>query len=264
MQTRKVAILGAGNGAHAMAGHLSMQGAPVRLYNRFEEEIVAMREQGGVTVEGAVEGFGPLELVTTDPAPVVGWADVLMVVVPAFAHRLIAETCALHLRDGQILILNPGRSRVSIVSNPMMPMSGSYFASGTSMYSFIPKEKPFSLKLFPLISLPTALSMFFKELPGIVEHSLFYDRLNRSDLQTHIEVCEDVDALRNKLDGLNLIGFVSNGSLLPRASGIDPAPLADNQVVRFKSPAAFQTDITLPNSGNTTGMGIPKNQPVPR
>lgn len=110
MHTRKVAILGAGNGAHAMAGHLSMNGVPVRLYNRFEEEIAAMREQGGVTVEGAVEGFGPIELVTTEPAPVIGWADILMVVVPAFAHRLIAETCAPHLRDGQILILNPGRT----------------------------------------------------------------------------------------------------------------------------------------------------------
>jgi opine dehydrogenase len=110
MRTRKIAILGAGNGAHAMAGHLSMQGMPVRLYNRFEEEIVALWEQGGVTVEGALEGFGPLALVTTDPAPVVSWADILMVVVPAFAHRFIAGTCAPHLRDGQILILHPGRT----------------------------------------------------------------------------------------------------------------------------------------------------------
>jgi opine dehydrogenase len=102
--------VGAGNGAQAMAGYLSMQGVPVRLYNRFEEEIVALREQGGVTVEGVIEGFGPLELVTTDPAPVVGWADILMVVVPAFAHRFIAETCAPRLRDEQIVILNPGRT----------------------------------------------------------------------------------------------------------------------------------------------------------
>jgi opine dehydrogenase len=87
-----------------------MEGIPVRLYNKFEEEIVALREQGGVTVEGTIEGFGPLELITTDPAPVVSWADILMVVVPALAHRLIAETCAPHLRDGQILILNPGRT----------------------------------------------------------------------------------------------------------------------------------------------------------
>ncbi|HID87154.1 MAG TPA: NADP transhydrogenase subunit alpha, partial [Anaerolineae bacterium] len=60
MDKPKVAILGAGNGAHAMAGHLGMKGFPIRLYNKFEEEIVAMRERGGVTMEGAVEGFGPL------------------------------------------------------------------------------------------------------------------------------------------------------------------------------------------------------------
>ncbi|MGD9029942.1 MAG: NAD(P)-binding domain-containing protein, partial [Anaerolineae bacterium] len=110
MRRRKIAILGAGNGAQAMAGHLSLQGVPVRLYNRFEEEIVALREQGGVTVEGAIEGFGPLGLVTTEQAPVVSWADILMVVVPAFAHRFIAETCARHLRDGQIVVLHPGRT----------------------------------------------------------------------------------------------------------------------------------------------------------
>jgi opine dehydrogenase len=87
-----------------------MEGISVRLYNKFEEEIVAMREQSGVTVTGMMEGFGSIELVTTDPEPVVSWADILMVVVPAFAHRLMAETCAPFLRDGQILILNPGRT----------------------------------------------------------------------------------------------------------------------------------------------------------
>jgi len=110
MDKLKIAILGAGNGAHAMAGHLGMLGFLIRLYNKFEEELTAMREQGGVTVEGAIEGFGPVELVTTDPEPVVGWADVIMVVVPAFAHRFMAQICAPYLRDGQIILLNPGRT----------------------------------------------------------------------------------------------------------------------------------------------------------
>ena len=108
--TPKVGIMGAGNGAHAMAGHLGLKSVPVRLYSKFKEEIVAMQERGGVTVEGAVEGFGPIELATTDPAPVVSWADIIMVVVPAFAHRLVAETCAPHLHDGQTVVLNPGRT----------------------------------------------------------------------------------------------------------------------------------------------------------
>jgi opine dehydrogenase len=110
VQQLNVAILGAGNGAHAIAGHLATKGFPVRLYNKFEEELVAMRERGGVTLEGAVEGFGPIELATTDPAPVVGWADVIMVVVPAFAHRFMARACAPYLRDDQIVVLNPGRT----------------------------------------------------------------------------------------------------------------------------------------------------------
>ncbi|HIC89875.1 MAG TPA: NADP transhydrogenase subunit alpha [Anaerolineae bacterium] len=110
MNNLKVAILGAGNGAHAMAGHLGMKGIPVRLYNKFEEEIIAMRQRGGVTLEGAVEGFGPVELATTDPASVIGWADVIMVVVPAFVHRFMGEICAPHLHDGQTVILNPGRT----------------------------------------------------------------------------------------------------------------------------------------------------------
>ena len=110
MERLKVAVLGAGNGAHAMAGHLGAKGFPVRLYNKFQEEIEAMRDRGGVTLEGVVEGFGPLELATTDPAPVVGWADVIMVVVPAFVHGLMARTCAPHLREGQIVVLNPGRT----------------------------------------------------------------------------------------------------------------------------------------------------------
>ena len=110
MERLKVAVLGAGNGAHAMAGHLGLKGFPIRLYNKFEEEIEAMRERGGIALEGVVEGFGPVELATTDPAAVVGWADVIMVVVPAFAHRFMARRCAPHLRDGQIVVLNPGRT----------------------------------------------------------------------------------------------------------------------------------------------------------
>jgi opine dehydrogenase len=110
MDTLKVAVLGAGNGAHAMAGHLGKKGFPVRLYNKFEEEIASMRERGGVTLEGVVEGFGPVALATTDPTPVVGWADVIMVAVPAFAHRFMAQVCAPHLRDDQIVVLNPGRT----------------------------------------------------------------------------------------------------------------------------------------------------------
>lgn len=105
-----VAILGAGNGAHAFAGDLALRGYSVRLYNKFENEIVALQNARGVTCEGVIEGFGALELVTTDIAPVVADADFIFVVVPANAHAVMAEVCAPHLRDDQVIILNPGRT----------------------------------------------------------------------------------------------------------------------------------------------------------
>jgi len=103
-----------------------------------------------------------------------------------------------------------------------------------------------------------AAIMFLKELPEIVQTSLFFNRLNPTDLKTHIHMAEDADALRNRLDDLGLVGFVANGALLPRVSGIDPAPLAKDRAVRFQSPDTLQKDIMLPNSGCITGMGIPK------
>ncbi len=105
-----IAVLGAGNGAHAFAGDLARRGYRVRLYNKFANEIVDLQSAGGVTLEGAVEGFGKLELITTDIAPVVAGADVVLVVVPATAHAFMAEACAPHLRDGPVIVLNPGRT----------------------------------------------------------------------------------------------------------------------------------------------------------
>jgi opine dehydrogenase len=105
-----IAVLGAGNGAHAFAGDLARRGFRVRLYNKFAHEIVDLQAARGVTLEGAIEAFGPLELVTTDIEPVISGANIILIVVPANAHAFMAEACAPHLSDGQIILLNPGRT----------------------------------------------------------------------------------------------------------------------------------------------------------
>jgi predicted ABC-class ATPase len=103
-----------------------------------------------------------------------------------------------------------------------------------------------------------AAIMFFKELPKIVQYSLFYDHLDPVHLKAHVDAAEDADALRNRLDDLNLIGFVADDALLPRFSGIDPAPMAADRAVRFQSPVTLKKEIMLPNAGRTMGMGIPR------
>lgn len=103
-----------------------------------------------------------------------------------------------------------------------------------------------------------AAVMFIRLLPDIVAGSLFMDSADSGRVCRHIEAAEDADFLRSRLDALGLVAFVANGSLLPRASGIDDAPLKHGAIVPFTSPRAFEVRVDLPNQKGIVGLGIPK------
>lgn len=103
-------VLGAGHGGMAMAAHLSILGFTVNLYNRTEARIVPVQQREGISLSGEIEGFGHIRKATSDIAEALEDADVLMIVVPATGHRFMAEVCAPHLRDGHVIVLNPGRT----------------------------------------------------------------------------------------------------------------------------------------------------------
>ncbi|MEW6717220.1 MAG: NAD/NADP octopine/nopaline dehydrogenase family protein [Chloroflexota bacterium] len=106
-------VIGAGHGGKAMAAHLAIKGFEVALFNRTFENVAVIEERGGIDLEsyeGGPHGFGELQLVTSDYKAVLDVADVIMVVVPSSAHAQIAEKCAPFLRDGQIVLLHPGRT----------------------------------------------------------------------------------------------------------------------------------------------------------
>ncbi len=103
-------VIGAGNGGLAMAGHLGVLGHPVTLYNRTDENIDGVRWHGGVKVDGAITGFGPVRKATSDLRAAVEDVDVVMVVTPSTAHLALAAALAPCLRDGQLVVLNPGRT----------------------------------------------------------------------------------------------------------------------------------------------------------
>jgi opine dehydrogenase len=111
-QKTRYTIIGAGNGGRAMAAHLALMGFPVVLYNRTFENIAAIKSRGGIELdgEGCPKGFGRLRLVTSDVAEALDDAQVIMVVLPSTAHQPMARAFAPHLRDGQIIILHPGRT----------------------------------------------------------------------------------------------------------------------------------------------------------
>ncbi len=104
------AIIGAGNGGVAMAGYLALIGYSVNLYNRTLENIVPLIENPRIQITGEVNGEGRLNLVTDDIQLAIKDVDVIMVTIPAVGHYHIAQLMAPYLKDGQIIVLNPGRT----------------------------------------------------------------------------------------------------------------------------------------------------------
>ena len=127
MKETKFTVIGAGNGGKAMAAHLALMFYPVDLYNRTAERVTAIRARGGIDLEsypGGPEGFGRLKLVTSDIGKAVKFADVVMVVVPSSAHRAVAKATARHLKEGQMVVLNPGRTCGAIEFVSVLKESG--------------------------------------------------------------------------------------------------------------------------------------------
>ena len=115
MTTRgmRYTVIGAGHGGKAMAAHLALMGFPVTLYNRTADNVAVIKARGGIELEsyeGGPRGFGQLALVTSDMREALDEADVVMVVTPSTAHADIAQAAASCLRDGQVVVLHPGRT----------------------------------------------------------------------------------------------------------------------------------------------------------
>jgi len=113
---RSVTILGAGHGGLALAAYLARQGHRVSLWNRSPERLAAVRERGGIRLSSPTlaNGFAPIAVATSDMAAALAGTRLVLVAVPASGHAEVARACAPYLRDGQAVLLLPGRTGGSL------------------------------------------------------------------------------------------------------------------------------------------------------
>lgn len=104
------AVIGAGNGGLAMAGYLAKEGFIVNLYNRTLQKILPLMERPTITLTGEKEGTGKLNIVSDNIKKVIENVDIIMVTIPAIGHYSLGKLMAPYLKDGQVIILNPGRT----------------------------------------------------------------------------------------------------------------------------------------------------------
>jgi predicted ABC-class ATPase len=100
-----------------------------------------------------------------------------------------------------------------------------------------------------------AATLLTETLPSLVHQTLIYANLDGAALAHHCNTAEDAEVLRSHLADQGLVAFIADGAILPRRSGVDPAPLED-QAIPFQSPPSLRVRLPCPHAGPLTGMGI--------
>jgi len=111
MEKDLVAVLGGGNGGHAIAANLSLAGFRVNFFelSQFAESFEKVLRTKEIQIQGiSIDGVAKLNLATTDIQQALKDVEVIFVITPAFGHKTMAEVCAPFVQDGQIIVLMPG------------------------------------------------------------------------------------------------------------------------------------------------------------
>lgn len=109
MKKEKFAVLGAGHGGQCISSFLSLKGYEVSLYDRYDNVINPLKRKGTIELKGvSLNGCAKIDCITTSIEEAIDGRDIILVVVPAFAHEYIAEKLSLILKDGQVIVLCPG------------------------------------------------------------------------------------------------------------------------------------------------------------
>ncbi len=108
---KKVTVCGGGNATHVVVPLLKNEGLSVTLYTPFAEE--AAKFKAGIARGGIIDHDrqlqGSPDLITTEPEEA-AQADLILLVLPAFAHELTLEALASHLPPEVIVGAIPARS----------------------------------------------------------------------------------------------------------------------------------------------------------
>ena len=116
--TIRLLICGSGNGAHAFAGiAASLEGTDVRVLSLFQDEAErwnAQMEKRDLEVTLLHKGKEPVivsskpSLITKNPEEALHDVDIVVFVLPAFAHQVFLNTMAPYIKPGTVLVGLPG------------------------------------------------------------------------------------------------------------------------------------------------------------
>ncbi|MBS0639167.1 MAG: NAD/NADP octopine/nopaline dehydrogenase family protein [Proteobacteria bacterium] len=122
MPNSVVAIVGAGSGGVYLAAELGSLGCTIRLTDRDDRRLAAIRERGGLDVDPG--GFIAIEHVTTDLAHAIKGAEVISVCTGGVYQEDVATALAPLLNDNQIILLIQGNTGGALAFRRTLDMAG--------------------------------------------------------------------------------------------------------------------------------------------
>lgn len=120
----RIAVIGAGNGGQAIAGYAALKGYEVSLFDRNDAKVKALRDKGSIELRGQIKGEGHISRFTSNIGEAVVDADLVMITTVANAHAEVAKAMASYINEGQIIILNPGRTCGALVFKQALSEAG--------------------------------------------------------------------------------------------------------------------------------------------
>ena len=110
LDTNKIAVISSGNGGQSMAAYLKHAGYHISLYVREQERVKMFPGDRVFQLTGFLEANPVIDCISHRMEEVIQDAHLIMVTTPAQYHHVVARTMASCLQDGQIVVLNPGRT----------------------------------------------------------------------------------------------------------------------------------------------------------
>ncbi len=102
-----------------------------------------------------------------------------------------------------------------------------------------------------------AAEIFGHALPEAVAKVLRFAEADYAQaLTSQVNTYVDHQFLQRLLPQRGWVGFIADGAVLARESGVSQRPLADS--VPFESPESLRVSVDLPHAGTVSGMAIPK------
>lgn len=120
------AIIGAGAGGQSMAAVLTQKGYTAKLYDIDKDKIKKLQSLDAIKVTGVIEAEAKPAVITDKIEEVMEDVDVVMIVSTTDAHGSIAQLIKPLVKDGQIIVLNPGHCGGALeISNILRGENGS-------------------------------------------------------------------------------------------------------------------------------------------